>query len=220
MLVYKFCDAKWGLDNLEKARIKASTLEDLNDPFEFNTIALNHEIMRSLWRILRADVYGPTGVFCFSKSWRNPVIWSHYADNHRGIALGFEVPNHMIQEIRYRKTPLRFSSRTLSNPETPEAKKEIEVKIRRSSHVKFKHWEYENEARSIANKSELIEDKGLFFKQFGDELKLKEVVIGARSQLSAKQILSAVNSEPKIVTSRLAFQTFSVVPQRKQALQK
>ncbi len=220
MLVYKFCSARWGLDNLSMARIKASTLEDLNDPFEFNTIALNHPVMRSLWKILRSDVFGSVGVFCFSKSWRNPVIWSHYADNHRGLALGFEVPDENIQKMHYRKTPLRFSSRTLSNPDTPEAQREILEAIQKSSHVKFKHWEYENEVRSIENKGELIEDDGRFFKRFGEDLELKEVIIGAASKLSSSEVLSATSAKPKIVTTRLAFQTFSVVQQRTRALQK
>jgi hypothetical protein len=30
------------------------------------------------------------GILCFSKYIEEPLLWSHYADSHRGIALGFE----------------------------------------------------------------------------------------------------------------------------------
>jgi len=33
--VYKFYAREWGLEALERRRLKVSTLHDLNDPFEF-----------------------------------------------------------------------------------------------------------------------------------------------------------------------------------------
>jgi len=51
------------------------------------------------------------GVMCFSSTWKNPVMWSHYADQHRGICLGFEVPDVYRKKIKYvaRRQPFRHS---------------------------------------------------------------------------------------------------------------
>ena len=41
------------------------------------------------------------GLLCFTKHWRNPVLWSHYADTHRGLCLGFEVDDTVSVRVRY-----------------------------------------------------------------------------------------------------------------------
>ncbi|MDW9570209.1 DUF2971 domain-containing protein [Sinorhizobium meliloti] len=31
------------------------------------------------------------GIVCLSDNWQHPMMWSHYADRHRGICLAFDV---------------------------------------------------------------------------------------------------------------------------------
>jgi len=66
MRVYKFLDAKFGLKSLAEKRLKISTVEDLNDPFELlpfgmvdktNWMALNNA--RTIWAATH-------GMLCFS----------------------------------------------------------------------------------------------------------------------------------------------------------
>jgi hypothetical protein len=93
MLAYKFLDEHFGLKSLSEKRLKISTLSDLNDPFEL----LPYEVVdRNLRRVLRGirDKWMRThGILCFSADWRDPVIWAHYSDKHRGLCLGFEIPD-------------------------------------------------------------------------------------------------------------------------------
>ncbi len=50
------------------------------------------------------------GVFCVSKSSLNELMWSHYADNHKGLCLGFEVKEENIANSKDpRKSPREMS---------------------------------------------------------------------------------------------------------------
>ena len=44
------------------------------------------------------------GVFSLSKTWRSPLMWSHYADEHRGICLEYDttkIPHPAIAPVDY-----------------------------------------------------------------------------------------------------------------------
>jgi hypothetical protein len=41
------------------------------------------------------------GILCYSAQIDDPVIWSHYADCHRGMALGFELPPDELFKVQY-----------------------------------------------------------------------------------------------------------------------
>ena len=89
-MFYHFIDCKYGLQDITKKRIKVSRLSDLNDPYELAGIAFSDaELVAALDRT-KAQLDKIRGVLCFSRDWANPVIWSHYADSHRGLCLGFE----------------------------------------------------------------------------------------------------------------------------------
>lgn len=101
--VYKFLSEQWAIDNLVKERIKASTLSDMNDPFECLCIDFGDRDARRSWKKNLVKNYGLFGFFCMSSAWDDPVIWSHYADSHRGIALGFRVPKNAYESVDYPK---------------------------------------------------------------------------------------------------------------------
>src|SRR4051812_20082149 len=41
------------------------------------------------------------GLVCFSRNWIDPVLWSHYAQRHRGLCLGFDVKRDEIELVDY-----------------------------------------------------------------------------------------------------------------------
>ena len=91
MRVYHFTNAPYGLDNLQRKRLKIATIEQLNDPFEVLGVALQDAAIRDRYKKLKQGLADYMGLLCFSANWSNPVQWSHYADHHRGICLGFDV---------------------------------------------------------------------------------------------------------------------------------
>ena len=40
----------------------------------------------------------------FYQFWHNPVQWTHYADRHKGLCLGFYVPDEYLVKINYCST--------------------------------------------------------------------------------------------------------------------
>ena len=202
MLVYHFVSATYGLDDLRKRRLKVSSLPDMNDPFELLGAASDCAEHRQNLVRWRDEYMDPSsGVLCFSRDWDNPVLWSHYADKHRGVCLGFEVPDENVLRISYVKQMLEWG--TVGD--------EIVPKLLTT---KFVGWEYEGEVRMFVKSSQTYEELGLHFYQFGRELVLKKVVIGPRSADLAKSINAAIqpqDGEVEVIATSLALDSFRVI---------
>lgn len=149
MRAYKFLNAKFGLDGLRKKRLRQSRLHELNDPFELTPYDLTNPSVRQTFLQTRQEVGEGRAVVCFSSDWCDPVIWAHYSDKHRGLCLGFEIPeikgdaeNDESAYVSYIEKPLCFPAKFLEL----EDQKRFEV-VRTILFTKFKHWEYEHEIR-------------------------------------------------------------------------
>ncbi len=52
------------------------------------------------------DVFKEHGIISFSETYDNLLMWSHYADNHSGVVIGFDGTNEWfktLHRVRYRK---------------------------------------------------------------------------------------------------------------------
>jgi len=208
MLLYHFTSAKWALDTIRRQRIKVSRFNDLNDPFELYGAALPNKLMRVKFRDWKNHLSDRYGLICFSKSWHNPLLWSHYADRHRGVALVFDVPDDKCSEVSYHPERLVIDFETkLSTTGLDE--KDVNALLT----TKFEHWKYEEEVRLFADVDNCIVENDLWFAEFNQDLSLKGIVHGPLCQISEKEIASALPSNQKltIIKSRLAFKKFSVV---------
>jgi len=87
-------------------------------------------------------------VCCFSKNDKSILMWSHYANEHRGICLCFQFGkgwiSNNIRKVEYVDEiyPLEAFD------------KNIESKVRKSLYKKFSVWEYEQEYRILLNVNE------------------------------------------------------------------
>ena len=111
MRFYKFLNSKNAIKSLREKRLKISIVNELNDPFEFLGVELSNELLRSNIKMLKENFSNKYGVLCFSRNWTNPVQWSHYADRHKGICLGFDIEGdkNLSIDMKY------FSERPSSN---------------------------------------------------------------------------------------------------------
>lgn len=106
MRVYHFIDTRYGLQVLLERRLKIARAHELNDPFEFMGMDVSEDALREAMEIMK-DHYNQTlGILCFSKRWDDPVQWAHYADRHRGLCLGFEIPDKHLTKVNYVDKPL------------------------------------------------------------------------------------------------------------------
>lgn len=212
MRVYHLLSEKHALDDLKRRRLKVSRVEDMNDPFELLSLSLKQPEHRRAIRDLKADFDREWGALCFSRGWSNPVLWSHYADKHRGICLGFDVPDNKTLPMSYDGRRLELDiEREISRRSGP-----IEL-VRKLMTTKYRDWKYEREVRILVSLKKPDPETGFFFCKFGRQLALKEVVVGARSALSKNAVqatLSSKDAHATITRTRLAFKTFRIVPQR------
>lgn len=212
MRVYHFVSTEHALSNIALRRIKIATFGDMNDPFELRGVNLKSAENRRGWDGFRNEIARRYGVICFSKVWSDPVMWSHYADRHRGLCLGFDVDDDLTVEVQYRAN--RFPQRRLAEAVVSDALGEALVKdvIR----TKYDRWAYEQEIRILCS-LEQPEPSGLYFAPVGERVKLTEVIVGAASDCTRSSIrgaLGTIHSDVEISNARLAFNGYYIVKQR------
>jgi len=88
MRVYKFLEKKWALAALRDKRLKIGRWTGLNDPFDLLPFAAAEadRVRRLSLAITLAEMNTRAGWVCFSRTWSNPIIWAHYAEQHNGLA--------------------------------------------------------------------------------------------------------------------------------------
>jgi Protein of unknown function (DUF2971) len=200
--VYHFIPAKYALEDIEKRRIKISEIDQLNDPFELWCVSQKDKRLRVALRGYKNKMSANYGLLCFSERWDNPVLWSHYADKHRGICLGFEIDEQRLQAISYvnKRPTLRIP------PNLEDANKLL--------FTKYRDWKYEEEWRSWIKIDERDPATGFYFYPFDGIVELSEVIVGPLCNISKTKIDKALKGNPgkvNIIKARLAFKTFRVV---------
>jgi hypothetical protein len=181
--VYHFLPTKFALDDIEKRRLKIAEIEQLNDPFELWCIAQeNHQLRRAL-RDYKKTMHQRFGVLCFCRAWRNPLLWSHYGDKHRGVCLGFDLPDNTIKAVTYvtERPVVQF-------PFT----EELEVISNRLLSTKYVGWQYEEEVRSWLKLIAREPESQLYFCNFSENFQLKEVIAGPLCDISREEIAKAL----------------------------
>jgi Protein of unknown function (DUF2971) len=176
MRVYYMTSADHAFSNLQHGRLKIAEFEDMNDPFECLAVDLRKGELRQAFFNVKSELAKTRGAICFSRGYSNPVLWSHYADKHRGVCLGFDVPNALVMPMKYDAKRLpEFLPHLLTGDQSAQ-----EQAMNRLLSTKFADWRYENEVRLFASLDERDPKSGHCFVEFGDKLKLKEVLLGPR----------------------------------------
>ncbi len=205
MRLYYFTAEEWAVDNLAKRRLKISNILELNDPYELLCIVTGDQVMKGQFLEYRDTIVKSRGLISFSTKWDNPIIWSHYADRHRGICLGFEVDERdtfavtytddrisMMEEMRVHGDRKKLLQRILSTKHTP--------------------WAYEHEVRVFSEFNN--EEAGLYFQPFNERLALREVILGVRCTAQLSTIAAfdeVVRSKAEVFDTTLSDSEFKVV---------
>jgi hypothetical protein len=214
MRLYHFLNAEYGLLNIQCRRLKIGRINELNDPFEFLGMATKSASLRRRYQRLKDGLNDYMGLVCFSANWNNPVQWSHYADRHRGVCLGFEV-SAQAHKVAY------IAERLLARPSAMKSEgPEAEAHVTEILTTKFEHWSYEEEYRLFLQLRER-DPSGHYFLEFDDNVALREVIVGHRCAISRDDITQALGPLARQVTSykaRLAFRSFDVVRQKNDRL--
>jgi len=219
MIVYHFTSSEFALKALRDRRLKIARISELNDPFEFCAADFSDTDTRAKLETFRNKVNEKYGVICFCENYHDPVLWSHYADSHHGVALVFDIPDDMAIRIDYQPERLRL---------------DVNGAIQRGSFTesdltqlistKFSSWGYEKEIRMMCHLNDhfcQIDAKGkkvyfesLSLESYGvDALKLIGLIRGVRCDLNPADITSellAVDTLP-VQDARLDLPSFQII---------
>lgn len=220
MIVYHFTSSEFALRALRDRRLKIARINELNDPFEFCAADFSNSDTQTKLETFKNQVNERYGVICFCENYHDPVLWSHYADGHRGVVLVFEIPDDMAIHINYQ--PERFK---LDVDAAIQHGSFFESDLTKLISTKFSSWGYEKEIRMMCHLHDhfcQIDATGnkVYFESlslddsFGlDALKLVGLIRGVRSDLSPADIASellAVDSLP-VQDTRLDSSSFQIV---------
>jgi hypothetical protein len=193
--LYHFTTADHALNDLHNRHLKIAQFDDLNDPFELKSVNLCDPVLAQAFDGIeeigfegfKAGTARRWGLLCFSEEKTDVLQWSHYAERHKGICLGFNVTGGQGKFGRVQYVTERFPI-----PETLDLSFSWKLLS-----TKSKVWEYEREWRVFLELTDGVwnESAGrvLYFADFGSELALQEVILGAANKTSVSDVLQAVN---------------------------
>ena len=155
----------WIKDISPELKTKSKFLKQQVDKLCANPDELHMFINNSI-----VDIMSKTGVSCFSKSSNNLLMWSHYANSHKGLCLKFD----SIQDRDLFDTPKRvnYSKNYPIYNHLRDGPNYIDLLLS----TKSKHWKYEKEWR-------LFKPDGVGAHRFKKEA-LIEIVFGCRADNS------------------------------------
>ena len=205
---YYFTSSQHAISAISLGRLKIARFADANDPFELLALNCHDPQTRKRAVKLREEYNNKSGLLCLTKNWSSPLIWSHYADRHKGMCLGFNVRRAMVRPVEYEDERLRQQL-----PEDPDPTAVPPDLRERLAVTKSHHWKYEEELRVFVELARAVRELNLFFQPFGKDLRLVEVILGPRCEHAlpiVKNLAARVAPDAVVFKARLAFRSFEV----------
>lgn len=186
-VIYKFLSVENAFRVMEQHALKVSLIRELNDIYDCEPVlGPAAEEPGYLTRLLTEEAFASVrdtyGLVCFSKSYRSPLLWGHYADQAKGLALGFD-PAHLPwperMDVEYRE-------------ERPVVKLRLGAKMDQSvvrelmkEHygVTAREWGYEEEVRYLVDLDWCVPRTRMYFFELTLRA-LREVIVGPRSAVT------------------------------------
>ena len=212
MRVYHFQNETYAVEDISQRRLKVSRFNSLNDPFELLAADLLDPRHRTAFQRFKNELNETKGMISFSKSSGNPLLWGHYADHHRGMALGFDIPDEFLSQVIYTKERAKVEFDDQAR-KVVDGDKVIDKVIR----TKVSDWKYEKEYRMFIALDQATREAGFHFVGFSDQLVLREVIVGFNCSLPidrVKQLLKDDLSHVRVKKAGLALRKFKVIEDR------
>lgn len=207
---------EYTIDSIKKEKIWFSTPDQYNDPFEFHLKLGNEELINIIEKVLpetnldevleyqkqfyeRKELSKKEfSICCFMENDESNLMWSHYADYHKGFCIEYDLSNDCFCDFLY---PVYYTKDVMELP-----KNYAKVCI-----TKSEEWNYELEWRMI-----YLGQSGL-----QDAPPIKSICLGARfdeqGELS-KQLLQIVAERNipiyKMVISKTSYSLIKKGPLR------
>ncbi|MCX6981518.1 MAG: DUF2971 domain-containing protein [Verrucomicrobia bacterium] len=159
------------------ANFKETLQAVMANPQILHLIAPDYAAMcRNLVKTYSSKVAGNTGVICFSRRRDRILMWTHYADQHKGIVIGFDSSHFpKLFDVKYDK------ERVLVDPfpqHIPGSESE-ENYVYKLITTKHEDWSYEEECRQLHKLPERAVNEGVHNVPFPAE-SIVSIAVGMR----------------------------------------
>jgi hypothetical protein len=192
MRLYHYLEAKWAMDDLERRRLKASKIDEMNDPYETDCVCSDDIVTQISLDKTTQQLRQTWAALCFSRRWDSILMWSHYADRHKGICLGFDVDDEIARPVEYVAAPKMVGNMMVADRADFKLD-EGEAIVSRWLETKFVGWSYEEEVRVHVSRMEEDARTGHCFADFSEKCTLREVIVGDRCRIQRQQIEIALS---------------------------
>jgi hypothetical protein len=223
--LYRFLDSDAALKTLVARKFRVGRLSNFNDPFEWQVggSGKSPEERTSLDRLRRdcpAWLDSWMEVLCFSDCVSDPVLWSLYADKHRGVA--FEVKyswkeDHMHKMTYPKERPVLDTQTLRKIPDGKERDEHLLSVINRLMTGKSSGWSFEREHRAFIDihdtKHCQLSDDGWHYWQIPDNF-LVRVILGFRCPLDEAVVRKLLDltglAETRVVRAQMCPDTYAI----------
>lgn len=174
--LYQYVKLNYVVDILDNHRLYLSDGKDFNDPFE---ITITNKEKGNISHIEGLHILSLTN------SYRKKLMWSHYADSHKGVCLTVRVPRNLVYPVCYSTKRIYEDSNidSIISLSQKSIKKNVNNnflllnKHKKIAHIKDKKWSYEKEYRVVFDKDD---EDGLIFEdgKWYMSVKTKNIYLG------------------------------------------
>jgi hypothetical protein len=213
-LLYKFMRSEHALSFLDDGFIKIATLNDLNDPYDLvpciPDASPGFGVGAERWRTLSlAWLSERHGLMCMSSTCADPVLWAHYADGHRGVALELnpeDDPN--LIDVEYADDRVVIPFEKIADPS-----RFLPVDMLALLRRKCRSWQYEKEVRFVMP-LELCTRRGDIFMLPLPDGFLHSIILGYRCPLDEHAVRQKLDrgrfSSAVVKRAHLSDRTFAI----------
>ncbi|MCI6361258.1 MAG: DUF2971 domain-containing protein [Eubacterium coprostanoligenes] len=157
--LYKYIKLNYVVDILDNHRLYLSDGKDFNDPFE---ITITNKVNGNISHIEGLHILSLTN------SYRKKLMWSYYADSHKGVCLTVKVPQELVYPVCYSTKRIYEDSNIddIISLSQKSIKKNVNNdfsrlnKNKKIAYIKDKKWYDEKEYRVVFDKDD---ENGLIF---------------------------------------------------------
>lgn len=202
-------------DILGKGRLKLTEVGLSNDPFEMSPSFHVKEIDPiqmdgHMWNLERNWEYHksmePQTVICLSACVSSVLMWGHYAANHSGVCLAFDIPvleydNCLIANLeqKYPLLPMQYGTSRIFARDYVELDERNTIVyslgclLRKLLSYKPLAWNYEREFRLLVPQNAVDYDSGMLFTSILKKY-LSGVILGSQCPMSESKVRALLSS--------------------------
>lgn len=151
------------LSDIEQSKIlslleKGMTIFEIKKKFKYNETIVEEinfiieDIQDNIEELymdkLQKNIYRNIKISCFSETHNNILMWAHYAKNHTGFCIEYDITNLDFADFKNELYPLFYKNKPIITFKKAEDIRNLSFFLI-SMLTKFKHWNYEKEWRFI-----------------------------------------------------------------------